>query len=124
MKDFEAKYNTLEATLRHNAKNLLLSIEAQNVSDTYGLFVVFYKWINMDNLFMAGFSDADKKSFEKYNIQEFQVFFMDQNDDWKEFMPSDKILRMFFWHVFNFGFNKHIKHIEKLHPEIFKNKSV
>lgn len=96
MDNWEAKYNSLEGTLRHNAKSLLLSIEIQNVSDVYGFFIVFYKWIIMDNLFIAAFLDTDKKSFESYNIKEFQCFFMDHNNSWEEFMPSDKIMRSFF----------------------------
>lgn len=123
MKDIETKYHTLEGTLRHNAKTLLLSIEAQNVSDTYEFFLVFYKWLILDNLFIGASLDADKKSFEKHNIQEFQFFFMEHNDDWEAIMPSDKIIKMFFWQVLNYGFHKHIFHIKKLHPEIF-NKSV
>ena len=123
MKDFEAKYKNLEAMLRHNAKTILLSIEAQNVSSTYELFVVFYKWINMDNLFMASVAPVDKKTFEKFNIEEFRDFFCDQNYDWDKIMPSYKVLRMFFWHVLNNGFEKHIGHIKKLHPEIFDKKN-
>lgn len=123
MNDIEAKYHNLESMLRHNAKTLLLAIEAQNVSNTYGLFVVFYKWINMDNLFMASVAPVDKKTFEKYNIEEFRDFFCDQNYDWEKILPPYKVLRMFFWNVLNNGFEKHIGHVEKFHPEIFKTKS-
>lgn len=114
--------SSIESLLHYHTQEICLSIEAQNVSDTYGLFLLFYKWIIKDNTFLAAY--GDKKSFEKYNIEAFQVFFMDQNDDWEEIMPSYNILKMFFWQVFNNGFGKHIGHIEKLHPEIFQKKKM
>jgi len=117
MKELESNYDYLEPLLRYHFREISLSIEAHRVDDVFGLFIVFYKWIIKDNNFIAAYDD--KKSFEKCNIQEFKDFFMDQNDDSEELMPSDTILKMFFWQVINNGFNKHLRHIEKLHPELF-----
>lgn len=72
---------------------------------------------------MASVAPVDKKTFEKYNIEEFRDFFCDQNFDWEKIMPSYKVLRMFFWHVLNKGFEKHISFIQNHHPEIFNIKS-
>jgi len=120
MGDIEWKYKNLEAHLRYNAKNLVLSIEAQNAESTSDVFIVFYKWIIMDNAFLAAY--ADKKSFEKYNIEEFQHFFMDQNVNWEVLLPSYKFLKNFFWKVINSGFKRYIQPIEKSLPDFYKNK--
>lgn len=120
MENVEWKYKNLEAHLRYNAKNLVLSIEAQNAESYFDVFIVLYKWIIMDNLFLTPYEN--KNDFERYNIEEFQHFFMDQNIHYESLLPSYKMLRTFFWHVMDSGFEKHIKTIAKMIPDFYSNK--
>ncbi|MBN1617834.1 hypothetical protein JW887_00630 [Candidatus Dojkabacteria bacterium] len=119
MEDFEWKYKNLEAHLRYNAKNLVLSIEAQNAESTFDVFIVFYKWIIADNLFLAVYED--KKSFEKVNIEGFQLFFINQNIHYEKLLPSYTILKTFFWEVIDSGYEKHLKSVEKQFPDLHNN---
>ena len=120
MADFESKYRNLESLLGYQSKNLFISLEAQNAKSHHDVFLVFYKWIIIENRFFDTFKD--RRSCEKYNIEEFQHFFIDINDDWEVLLPPYKTLKKFFWNVVDIGFTKHIKSIEKLVPELRKNK--
>ncbi len=120
MADFESKYKNLESLLGYQSRNLFISLEAQNAKSHHDVFLVFYKWIIIENRFFDTFKD--RRSCEKYNIEEFQQFFIDINDDGEVLLPSYKILKKFFWNVVDMGFAKHIRCVEKLVPELHKNK--